>query len=121
MASMNVQGDLRSRLSAALAPIEVRVKVPEKIKGKLVVVSREGGARRNALIDGPGIGIRCWAQTELEAWELAEAVADTMEKLPFSAGYASAEQEAMYSDPDPETGGPCWYLSYSLNTFKPKD
>lgn len=119
MPTLNAQGDLRRRLSEALAPTEVRVRVPDRRPERLVTVTREGGSRRNALLDGPGIGIYCWAPTEQEAWELADAVADEMAALPFSAGYADAQQEAMYSDPDPDTRSPRWYLSYTVTTFKP--
>lgn len=121
MPTLNVQGDLRRRLADALAPTEVRVRVPDSRPERLVTVTREGGSRRNALLDGPGIGIYCWAPTEQEAWELADAVADEMAALPFSAGYASAVQEAMYSDPDPDTRSPRWYLSYTVTTYKPRD
>lgn len=121
MPTLNVQGDLRRRLSEALAPTEVRARVPEDRPATLVTVAREGGSRKNALIDGPGMGIYCWAPSEQEAWELADAVADAMAALPFSGGYARVEQEAMYSDPDPETRSPRWYLSYTIATYKPKE
>lgn len=121
MPSLNVQSDLRRRLSVALAPVEVRVKVPESRPSKLVTVSREGGARKNALLDGAGIGIYCWAPSEQEAWELADKATDAMAALPFSGGYAKIDMEAMYSDPDPDTGCPRWYLSYTITTFIPKE
>lgn len=121
MPTLNVQGDLRARLTEALAPIKVKVYVPSNRPPKCVSVIREGGARRNALLDGPGIGIYCFAPTEQQAWELADSVADVMATLPFEGGYARVKQEAMYSDPDPDTKSPRWYLSYTITTFKPNE
>lgn len=119
--ALNVQGDLRKRLADALAPIEVRVNVPEDRPETLVTVTREGGARLNVLQDSPGIGIYCYAPTEQKAWELADKVADFMQELQFADGYELIVQETMYSDPDPYTRTPRWYLSYTITTHKPNN
>ena len=37
-----------------------------------------------------------------------------MQTLGFSDGYEVVAMEAMYSDPDPDTKTPRWYISYSL-------
>lgn len=120
MAVLDVQGDLRRRLADALAPVPVRVRVPAERPAELVTVTREGGARENPLIDRPGVGIYCWAASEARAFEIADAAADAMAALPFEGGYANAEQLSMYSDPDPDSRSPRWYMSYALDTFKPK-
>ena len=118
---LNVVGDVRRRLAAALGSVEVRVRVPRDRPDELVTVTREGGARRNALLDRAGIGIYCWAASEQRAWELAEAVSDAMLSLGFADGYALVEQEAMYSDPDPDARAPRWYLSSTVTNYEPKE
>lgn len=124
MPVLDVQQDLRLRLEQALG-VKVCVDVPKKRPDCLVRVHREGGHKHNALIDGPGIGIYCWAPTEYEASILADRVADAMQALRFEDGYSNVEQEACYSDRDPDTRTPRWYLSYTLRTYykptKPKE
>ena len=114
MGTLNVQADIRRRLEEALAPVEVRASVPADRPRTLVVVTREGGGRDNALIDSPGVGIYCWAPTEL-----SDRAAAVVESLPFSAGYARIEKESHRSDAETETRSPRWYLSYTLKTFEP--
>lgn len=116
---LNVQADLRSRLAAALEPVEVRTSVPDPRPDELVTVRREGGARQNALLDRPGVGILCWAPTEERACELAHDVADVVDSLGFGDGYALVEMDSMESDPDPDSQTPRWYLSYTITCFKP--
>lgn len=117
---LNVQADLRGRLALALAPVEVRVRVPEKRPSSLVTVRREGGYRENRLIDSPGVGIYCYAPTEAEACALADRVADAMQALGYADGYARVSMEAMRSDPDPDADdAPRWYLSYTIKTYEP--
>lgn len=111
-------GDLRTRIQADTGT-KCYVNVPASRPETFVTVTREGGARENRLIDRPGVGIYCYAPTEAKAWALAESVADLMETLPFADGYATVEQEAMYSDPDPDTRDPRWYLSYTIRTYEP--
>lgn len=116
---LNVQGDLRKRLAAALEPVPVKVAVPAQRPEELVVVTRGGGRRINRLQDAPGIDIYCWAPTEERAWLLAEAVSEAMASLPFSGGYETVEQNDMQSDRDLKSGSPRWYLSYTLVTHEP--
>lgn len=117
---LNVVGDLRARLEAALG-VEVRANVPADRPEELVTVAREGGRRENALLDRAGVGVYCWAASEQRAWELAEAVCDAMAALPFPGGYADVEQTAMYSDPDPDSRSPRWYLGYTVTNYEPKE
>lgn len=117
--ALNVQGDLRRRINEALG-VDVAITVPFERPETLVTVIREGGRRENDLIDAPGVGIYCYAPTEQKAWELADQVADFMAGLKFADGYATVEQEAMYSDRDVNTNSPRWYLTYSLKTYVPK-
>ena len=105
MPRLNVQADVRARLAAALAPIEVRVSVPDPRPATLVVVTREGGHRLNALQDRPGV--------------LAERVGDLMQALAFADGYEDVAEESMRSDPDPDTRSPRWYASYTITTHRP--
>ena len=116
---LNVQEDLRRRLAAALAPVEVRVRVPDPRPAELVTVLREGGRRLDALRDRPGVGIYCWAASEERACELAGAVADEIARLRFADGYALVEMDSMGSDPDPDSESPRWYISYTMTTFEP--
>lgn len=118
---LNVQGDLRRRLAAALAPVPVRVAVPDERPEELVVVTRGGGRRLNRLQDAPGIDVYCWAATEQRAWEIAEAVSDAMAGLSFADGYEAVTQNDMQSDRDLKSGSPRWYLSYTLVTHEPRD
>ena len=117
---LNIQKDLRRRLASAFPDAVVKRFVPEEIPALLITVNREGGRRQNKLIDSPGIGIYVWGESELETSEMADEVADFMASLAFSEGYASVVQEAMYSSPDPDTKRSRWYLSYTIQTYKPK-
>lgn len=116
---LNVQADLRSRLASALAPVEVRVSVPDPRPDELVTVRREGGAFQDALRDRAGVGISCWAPTEARACELAHEVAEAIGSLGFADGYALVEMDSMESDPDPDSGAARWYLSYTITCFQP--
>ena len=120
MRMLNVQADLRERLSEALDPVTVRTSVPADRPEELAVVAWEGGgARLNRLLDEVGIGVSCWAGTEQRAFEIASLVDEAMASLPFAGGYALVEREAMYSDFDLKVRSPRWYLSYTLRTFEP--
>ena len=119
--ALNVMGDLRKRLEQALFffDVPVSVNIPKDRPETCVTVTREGGHRLNALQDRPGVGIYCYAPTEEKAWILADRIADFMQNLQFSDGYELVEQEAMYSDPDPDSRTPRWYLSYTITTHNP--
>lgn len=113
---LNVQADVRERLAESLAPIPVRVSVPNPRPATLVVVVREGGHRLNRLQDRAGLAVYTWAETEADASALADRISGLLFKLPFSAGYDLVEEESLKSDPDPDTGTPRWYGSYTLTT-----
>ena len=118
MPTLDVQGDVRRRLAAALAPVDVRVSVPDPRPGELIVVTRSGGRRLDGLRDRAGVDVLCWAPTEARARELADAADEAMRSLPFSGGYALVEQEVARSDRDMDSGSPRWYLSYTVTTYK---
>lgn len=118
---LNVQADLMERMRAAIPDAVVLPYPPDPVPARLVTVRREGGRRLDRLRDRPGIGICAWGASEAAAQALADEVADFMETLRFADGYALVVQEAMYSQPDPDTGCPRWYLSYTLTTFEPKE
>jgi hypothetical protein len=111
---LNVQADLRSRLESALGGVPVRVTVPAERPAELVVVRREGGRRINELLDRAGIGVTVWAGSEARAARLAHDVEIAMQRLTFADGYEVVEQEFSGSDPDPDTGSPRWYMSYTV-------
>ncbi|MBQ9058523.1 MAG: hypothetical protein IJ125_05015 [Atopobiaceae bacterium] len=118
MPRLNVQAKVRQALAQALPDIEVRVSVPDPRPKTLVVVRREGGRKLNRLIDRAGVGIFCWAPTELEVSELADKVSDALSSLDFRDGFALVEEEHMESDRDPLTKTPRWYASYTVTTYK---
>ena len=121
MAAMDIQGDLIARLGAALGGTPVAANVPADRPEEFVTVSREGGRRVNGVIDQPGVGIYCWAASEAGACALASKVADAVDSMPFTGGYASARMESMQSDMDLKTRTPRWYLSYTFRTFNPEE
>lgn len=114
----DAQGNVRAHLAAALPDATVRTRVPNPRPERFVLVRREGGGRLDAHRDGPGIGVECWAPTEAEAYGLASRASDAMLALQYGPGVAAVEEEALYSDPDPEDGSPRWYGSYTLITFE---
>lgn len=117
---LNAQSDLISRLSQ-FEDTTVKTSTPDPIPRRLITVRREGGKRLNRLQDRAGIGMFAWAETEAKASALADEIADYMETLSFKDGYDLVTQEAMLSTPDPDTGHPRWYLSYTLITHEPKE
>lgn len=110
--------DLQARLSP-LAQGGAFVCVPDNRPSEFITLNREGGRRENKLLDSVGIGIYCYAPTEYRACEIAESVTDALLKAPFADGYATVTQETMYSDPDQDTKNPRWYLSYTIQYYKP--
>lgn len=116
---LDVQADLRRRLAEYLAPISVNVRVPKDRPSEFVVVTREGGSEINELLDGPGVAIWCWADTEERASQIAHSVDRFMHSLKFSDGYTTVLRESMRSSPDIFTDTPRWYISYSLITYEP--
>ena len=121
MRRMNVQGELRARIAAALPGTEVRTSVPDPRPASLVVVRREGGAAENALVDAAGVGIECWAPTEEGAWELARACSEAMRRLRFADGFCSVTEESLRSDYDADRGSPRWYGSYTVRTYSTRE
>ncbi|MGN0056474.1 MAG: hypothetical protein ACI360_08575 [Atopobiaceae bacterium] len=120
MPTLDVMEDVRARLEKALG-VPARVTVPKERPKNFVVVRRNGGHRLNALQDRPGLDVMSYAPTEAEASALSSRVSDLMLSLPrtsFLDGYELVEEESRRSDPDPDTGTPRWYASYTLTTFK---
>lgn len=120
MPALEVQADLIGRLGKALG-VEAHASVPKTRPATFLVVRRNGGRRLNAIQDRPGIDVYSYAPTEAKAAALAAKVSDFMIGLPDSAfldGYETAEEETMRSDPDPDTGTPRWYASYTLTTHR---
>lgn len=115
---LNAQAAVRAHLSKALPDAKVGVTVPRPRPEAFVLVRREGGARLDAHRDSAGIGVECWHSTEAEAADLASRMSDAMLALEREPGFASASEEAFYSDPDPEDASPRWYGSYTLITYQ---
>lgn len=120
MTRLDVQADLRRRISEALPGVEVATSVPPDRPAELIVVRREGGRALNATQDAPGVGIDAWAATEARAYELCRAAGDAVRALTFADGYERVAEEAMCTQHDPLLGSPHWYASYSLVTHNPK-
>ncbi len=118
MQRLNVQADIRSRI-ASKTGVDVRTSVPKDRPAELVVVRREGGGMRDALVDQPGIGVDVWALSEARACEIMSEVSDAVMSLGFADGYAEVTEEVMRSDYDVLKRTPHWYASYSLKTYKP--
>lgn len=116
--ALNAVADIRQRLEDYLQDVPVKINMPKDRPDTIVLVSRLGGKRQNKLIDRPAIIFYCYAPTEQEAWELANKTADYIDNLPFSEGYGQITQEIMYSDPDPDTRTPRWYMRYSIQTYQ---
>lgn len=114
---MEAQSAVRRALAAALAPTEVRVTVPAERPGELVVVRREGGHMRDALVDEAGIGLDCYAPTEELAAELAGRARRAMLSLPFADGFARVEETACRSERDMRRDCPRWYASFTVYTY----
>lgn len=117
---LDVLKDLRKKLADAFPDIEAHVKVPDPRPSRLIVIRRGGGRWQDRLIDSPGIHIECWAPSESEAQNMADKVADFMESLRFADGYADVHMESMYSDPDPMSKSPRYFISYTLKTYDPE-
>ena len=121
MPRLNVQADLRRRISTAIPGVEVRVSVPERRPTELIVVRREGGRALNSTQDAPGVGIDAWAATEGRACELCELAGRVVRSLTFADGYERVTEEVMCTQYDTLAGSPHWYASYSLITHKPTE
>ncbi len=120
MPRLNVQADIRKRLADYLAPIAVCVNVPEDRPQTLVVISREGGRKLDALRDLVGLGVFAWADSEASAYKLMERVSDYILNLKFADGYALVHEETIKSSYDIQAKSPRWYASYTITTYKPK-
>ena len=95
--------------------------VPDPRPAEFVVVTRAAGRRENALVDRAGVHVECWAASEGRAREMADEVSDLMLALGrrgFSLGVDSVREEARRSDPDPQTGSPRWFASYTVLTHR---
>lgn len=121
MPRLDVQAAVRAALESSLPGVEVRVSVPDPRPARLVVVTREGGARRDGLIDAAGIGVSVWAPTEAEASALASDASDAMASLPFARGFARVTETAYRSDYDRAARSPRWYASYTVLAYRPTE
>lgn len=118
MATLDVVSLVRKLIHDRLG-VRVPATVPDPRPTEFVLVRREGGRRRDALVDVAGVGIECWAQSDARARELSDEVSDLMLLLHhrgFSLGIDSSVEEVRRSDPDVETETPRWYASYTLVT-----
>ena len=123
MERMNVQSELRRILSEAVAPVEVRVRVPAERPGELVVVRRRSGGSSERVFDNPYVEVQVWARTEERAEEVMGAVRGAFDRLRdrgFADGFASVTENACREDYDEVRGSPRWFASYTLKTYKPK-
>ena len=118
MAWLNVQADLRSRLEGALG-VPVRVKVPDDIPQRCVVVIRNGGRILNKLQDRAGVDIYAYGKSEADAYDLMESVRAEVFTLPFAGGYELMREETCRSDYDDEAKRYRWYASWTITTHKP--
>lgn len=125
MPRLNVEAYVASYLRGALDGVEVRSRIPDPRPDRIVVVSRAGGGRLNALQDRPGVHLVIYGGSEWETSELASEVGDLMEALnrsdaAFLDGVALVSEESMRSDPDTQTNPdtPRWFASYTITTHR---
>lgn len=123
MPRLNVEAYLVSYLSGSLDGVTVRTTVPDPRPKRLVVLTRAGGRRLDALRDRPGVHMLVYGGSEWETSQLAEQVSDAMWALNRSnaamlAGIDRVDEEAARSAPDTQTqpDTPRWFLSYTLTT-----
>lgn len=71
----DVEAALVTYLTAALAArgdtASVHVRIPKQRPARFVLVPRLGGTKANLVADEPTIGFECWANTDLQASNLA--------------------------------------------------
>lgn len=121
MRRMNVQGELRSRLAAALDPVAVRVGVPAERPAELVTVRRTGGAAERRVYDDADVEVQAWAATEGRAFDLMEQARDVIAALTFADGFADVEELSVRTDYDLLAASPRWYAKYRIKTYLPND
>lgn len=121
MRRMNVQGELRSLLEKSLGGTPVRVNVPAERPVELVTVRRRDGAAQKRVYEESSIEVMCWAATEQRAYDLMEAVRDTLAALEFADGFADVTEKTVRSDYDLVGRSPRWYALFSLKTYKPSE
>lgn len=114
----NAQASARAYLARELPDAKVGVTVPRPRPDAFVLVRREGGSMLDPYRDSAGIGVECWAPTEAKAFDLASRMSRAMLAMEREPGVAFVEEEAFYSDPDPEDASPRWYGSYTLITYQ---
>ncbi len=120
MAWLNVQADLRGRLEGALG-VPVKVKVPDNIPEKCVVVLRNGGRILNKLQDRAGVDFYAYGASEAEAQALMDGVREEVFSLGFADGYELMREETCRSDFDEDARRYRWYSSWTITTHKPID
>ena len=118
MAWLNVQADLRQRLAGALG-VPVRVKVPDEIPQRCVVVVRNGGRVLNKLQDRAGVDFYAYGTSEADACSLMADVRAEVFTLPFEGGYELMQEETCRSDYDEKAKRYRWYSSWTITTHKP--
>lgn len=120
MPRLNVQGELRRRLSDAMPGVEVRCSVPDPRPARLVTVRRNGGRRLNALVDMAGVDVEAWAATDAEAEGLMQLASDAIAAMPFTGGFARIEEETMRDETNLRDAGGHWFASYTIHTYIPE-
>lgn len=112
--------DAESMLVAFLktvVTVPVSTRVPQTRPASFVRVWRTGGAAVNRVLDRPTITVQAWADSSVDAAELArkcrEALLSKSTTMPLVRGVE--EQTGPYSDPDPETGIPRYSLTVRLS------
>ena len=121
MRRMNVQGELRSRLAAALDPVAVHVHVPAERPAELVTVRRTGGSAERRVYEDVSVEVQAWATTEARAYDLIEGVRDVFAALTFADGFADVQELTVKTDYDLVAECPRWYAKFQLKTYQPND
>ena len=123
MPRLDIQQYVLDYLDERLDGVEVRVRVPEPMPKRLVVVTRGGGGRQNGLQDRPGVHLLIYGGGEWETSRLATQVAEILDGMnrserAFLDGIDLVEEESLRSDPDTQTkpDTPRWFGSYTFTT-----
>lgn len=117
-----IESLLVSGISArSSADVWVATKIPNPRPDKLVRVRRAGGPRTSLVIDNPTVLIECWAETEVDAENLASLTAGIVASLDGETidGHMILHSEILggpVNDPDPDSATPRYTLTALLRT-----
>lgn len=113
---MNIEKAIIKYLGSVMPDTVVCGDVPNPRPKKLVTVERTGGSADSIVLDRPQLAVQCWAETRVEAADLAYEVDSLIAEIDDQE-IPEISRSSLYNYPD-EDGNPRYQIVYDAVTYR---